>query len=159
MPRWHNRYLDGHAHFCTATVSGWRPLLTEAAIDLLYREWNAARRRLSVRVLAYVVMPDHFHTVLWAESGLSVRRFLQRTLGLTSAALQEGGGFWKERPRTLPVHSRKVLETKVDYLHANPVRRGLTAVPEEWSHSSFRQLALGETDVTFRCDQWGNITI
>ena len=63
MSRWHNRYLDGHAHFCTATVSGWRPLLTGPALAMLYRQWAAAREATEVRVLAYVVMPDHCHTL------------------------------------------------------------------------------------------------
>jgi len=73
MSRWHNLYLDGHAHLVTATVRNWRPLLKSEAAELLYREWSAARARLSVRVLAYVVMPEHFDAILSAETGTSVR--------------------------------------------------------------------------------------
>jgi len=93
VTRWHNHYLDGHPHFCTATVSGWRPLLSGNAIATLYREWAAVRRALGVKVLAYVVMPEHFHVVLWSESDERVCRFLQRTLGLTSRTFQPGRGF------------------------------------------------------------------
>jgi hypothetical protein len=50
------------------------------------------------------------------------------------------------------VHSAKVLKTKVDYLHANPVRRNLVADPADWEHSSYRQLVLGWPDAAFRCD-------
>ena len=159
MSRWHNRYLDGHAHFCTATVAGWRPLLVDNAPTVLYREWSAARDALDVRVLAYVVMPEHFHALLWAERGGAVRRFLQRTLGLTSHAMQAGGGLWKERPRVLPVSTGSLLQTKVDYLHANPVRRGLAASPPDWEHSSYRQLVLGEAEVPFTCDYWDGISL
>lgn len=159
MSRWHNQYLDGHAHFCTATVSGWRPLLRGHLVAELYRQWAAARRALGVHVLAYVVMPEHFHTVLWAERGQSISRFLQRTLGLTSEAFRPGGGFWKERPRVLPVRSAKVLKTRVDYLHANPVRRHLVADPGDWEHSSYRQLVLGKGHPAFRCDDWEGIAL
>ena len=154
MSRWHNQYLNGHAHFCTATVSEWRPLLQRNAVTLVYEEWETARQVLAVQILAYVVMPEHFHTVLWAEQGRSISRFLQRTLGLTSHRLQPGGGLWKERPRVLPVWSRRVLKTKVDYLHANPVRRGLVEFADQWEHSSFRQIEIGLTQVPFLCDSW-----
>ena len=159
MPRWHNHYLDGHAHFCTATVSGWQPLLTGAALDLLYDQWRAAREATGVKLLAYVVMPDHFHAVVWAERGRAVSRFLQRTVGLTSSALQPGGGFWKERPRVLPVYSRTVLEAKLDYLHSDPVRTGLVSGPAEWEHSSYRQLHQGLTQIAFVCDTLDGIPL
>ena len=152
MPRWHNHYLDGHAHFCTATVSGWRPLLTGVALDVLYDQWLVAREATGVKLLAYVIMPDHDHAILWAERGRAVSRFLQRTLGLTSSALRPGGGSWKERPRVLPLYSRRALETKLDYLHSDPVRTGLVSGPAEWEHSSYRQLDQGLTDVAFLCD-------
>lgn len=112
-----------------------------------------------MKVLAYVVMPEHFHTILWAETGASVRGFVQQTLSLTARAYQHGARFWKERPRVLAIYSADVLQVKVDYLHANPVRRGLTAGPGEWRDSSFRQLVLGESDVPFLCDDWGAVRL
>ena len=63
MSRWHNYYLDGCVHFCTATVARWAPRLTSEAKRLLYQEWDAARHAHGVRVLAFVVMPEHFHLV------------------------------------------------------------------------------------------------
>jgi putative transposase len=157
MSRWHNRYLDGHAHFCTATASDRRPVLVDRADDLLYRQWNAARELLDMRVLAYVVMPDHIHLMLWSNRGSDIRKFLQRTLSLSARAYGAAGRFWKERPRVLPICSEDICETKIDYLHANPVRRGLVATPGEWVHSSYRQLACGADDVVFACDAWDGL--
>jgi len=133
-------------------------LLTGAATRVLYEEWSAAREALVVRVLAYVLMPDHFHLLLWAEQGARVRKFLQRTLAVTSKKLEPGRRFWKERPRVLPVYSREVLQTKVDYLHGNPVRRGAVASPAEWRDSSYRQVVMGCDDAPFVCDSWDGIS-
>jgi putative transposase len=33
---------------------------------------------------------------------------------------------------------------KLDYIHLNPVRRGLVAVPEDWTWSTARHYATGE---------------
>ena len=52
MSRWHNHYLDGHAHLVTATVRDWRPLLTTEAVHVLYHHWSAVRAALGVSVLA-----------------------------------------------------------------------------------------------------------
>lgn len=154
MDRWHNYYLDNHAHFITATVIDWRKLLVDESVNVLYGEWERARQSQSVKILAYVVMPSHFHLVAWAEKSRNVSNFLSRSLGETSKKLQPGGGFWKERPRVLPMHSRSVIKAKVDYLHRNPLRKELVINPEDWEHSSFRQLVLGDTSPRFRCDDW-----
>ncbi|MEN6584017.1 MAG: transposase, partial [Armatimonadota bacterium] len=145
MPRWHNNYPDGHAFFCTYSVQDWSPCLDNNAIPVLYDEWEKARQALGVRVLAYCVMPDHVHIVIWNELGENACKFLHRTIAQTSRRLKPGGGLWKERPRVILVYSRRVLNIKVDYVHNNPVRRGLVASPELWPHSSFCQLEFGDS--------------
>jgi len=62
-------------------------------------------------------------------------------------------------PRVLPLRSEKVLNTKVDYLHANPVRRNLVADPGDWEHSSYRQLVLASPGAPFHCDDWDGISL
>ena len=159
MSRWHNHYPDGHAFFCTYSVEDWSPRLDERAVAILYDECDKARRALDARILAYCIMPNHVHIVIWSESGDSARKFLHRTIAQTSRRLRPGGGFWKERPRVFPAYSRHVLDVKVAYVHANPVRHKLVASPEDWPHSSFRQLMLGETSGALSCDDWDMVPI
>jgi len=137
MSRWHNCYLDSHAHFCTYTVLDWHNLLTNSARAVLYEVWNDARQALDVAVLAYVIMPNHVHMML----------------STTSRRLNSGEGqFWKERPRILPVYSCSALKIKIEYIHRNPVRKGLVLTSGEWIDSSFRQICGGCSDVPFLCD-------
>ncbi|MBI2844109.1 MAG: transposase [Armatimonadetes bacterium] len=159
MTRWHNHYLDGHPHFCTASALDWERVLVGSAVDVLYQEWDSARKALGVKVLAYIIMPDHFHIVLWAEKGDLISMFLRRTQSLTSRRIRPGLSLWKERPRVLALYSSSALRTKVDYLHRNPVRAELVENPEEWEHSSYRQLVLGEPGRGFVCDSWEGINI
>ncbi len=51
---------------------------------------------------------------------------------------------WKEQVRALAIYSEKKLYAMVNYIHANPVRRGLVMLPEEWSFSSWRFYECGE---------------
>ena len=154
MSRWHNHYIDGMIHFCTATVQDWQPRLDDDAAALLYKEWELARRALNVGLLAYVVMPDHIHQLLWSEKARWVREFGQRTLSRSSKRIGKGGKFWKERLRVVPLYSNSVIKTKLDYIHNNPPKRGLAVSADEWRHSSYAQIALGRTLVPFVCDAW-----
>jgi REP element-mobilizing transposase RayT len=77
MSRWHNQYPDGHAFFCTMTVTDWQPLLGQEATAALYEEWEKARNATGTRILAFCVMPNHIHILAGPEQGAS-------TAGLSS---------------------------------------------------------------------------
>lgn len=125
------------------------------AADVVCNEWDDARKAYGVKILAYVIMPEHIHIMLWAESGKSISMFLQRSMALISKRLEPGAGrFWKERPRVLPVYTPLVTKTKIEYIHSNPVRRELASNSAEWEYSSFRQLVLGCPDERLSCDIW-----
>jgi len=152
MGRWHNFYVDNHVHFCTYTAKDWRPLLTEPAIECLYDEWHKNSKRFAVQTWAYVIMPEHVHMLLWSEQGNNILRFIQRTLGQTSKRLSPAKeSFWKERPRVFPIYSEDIVREKIEYIHANPVRRGLTETPEAWPQSSYSQLVLGDNSPAYQC--------
>ena len=58
---------------------------------------------------------------------------------------------WKEQVRSLPIYSRPKLYAMLNYIHSNPVRRGLVAHPGDWEESSWRFYERGEAvgiDVT-----------
>ena len=40
-----------------------------------------AQQKVPVRLLAYCLMPNHFHLVLWPEKGLNLGRFMKRLTG------------------------------------------------------------------------------
>jgi putative transposase len=48
---------------------------------------------------------------------------------------QPGGGYDRN------ITSTEALRAMIDYIHANPVRRGLVARPEDWEWSSARWYA------------------
>ncbi len=51
---------------------------------------------------------------------------------------------WKEQ---VPIATEKVLKTKIDYIHANPVRRGLVESPAVWPYSSWRNYYLDDESI------------
>jgi len=53
--------------------------------------------------------------------------------------------FWQPRFYDFNVYSAKKKREKLEYMHANPVTRGLVQHPKDWPWSSFSFYAKGET--------------
>jgi putative transposase len=139
-------------------VKDWQPLLSAEVIAILYNEWNRGREKFPVKIQAYVIMPEHVHMMLWAKDAANISAFLRRILGQVSKQIAPGQkGFWKERPRVFPVYSRDIIEEKINYIHRNPVIRGLVKEPDVWKHSSFCQLVEQSEAVPFKCDSFDNL--
>lgn len=104
---------------------------------------NAARIKLHFDIWAYVLMPEHVHLVIcprrqeYSISGIlfAVKRPVSYRLGRPGRAgmaafWQPGGGYDRNLWKPATIHK------EVDYIHLNPVRRGLCERAEQWSHSS-----------------------
>jgi len=44
--------------------------------------------------------------------------------------------FWKRNSLSIDLFSREVFEQKLDYIHDNPVKAGLSELPEHYYYSS-----------------------
>ena len=47
----------------------------------------------------------------------------------------------------IPVFSEHKIQEKLDYMHNNPVTRGLVSAPGDWPWSSWRFYCLGDESV------------
>ncbi|MFQ5412898.1 MAG: transposase [Phycisphaerae bacterium] len=129
---------------------------------------NRTRAKLRIRWVGYVVMPEHVHLLVFpmpvgghAPIGIStvlhdlkqyVGRHGQealrsiwrdaRSLGrprMDAWALGSGAKpFWKTRAYDFNVTSERTLHAKLDYMHKNPIKRGLVERAEQWVWSSYR---------------------
>jgi putative transposase len=52
-------------------------------------------------------------------------------------------GIWQRRYWEHTIRHEQDFATHFDYVHFNPVKRGLIEHPAEWRHSSFRRCVAG----------------
>jgi putative transposase len=152
-------YGKGHLHFITFSCYRRLPLLkTARARDTFVRELARVRDELAFELLGYVVMPEHVH-LLVSESPrgtpssvlqklkLRVARRLgkrkrrppeaQMRLPFEKHGAPPPHAFWQARFYDFNVYSfRKKIE-KLNYMHRNPVSRGLVKHREDWPWSSW----------------------
>lgn len=103
----------------------------EDLLDLM--EKNLPRFR--VRIYAYVLMPNHFHMILFQEEPFAISRFLQAVTGQYArrfnARYGRVGHVFQGRHKRRRVKTEKQLVQLSRYIHLNPVQAGLVKLPEE----------------------------
>ncbi len=60
---------------------------------------------------------------------------------------------WQEGFHPQALMNDAVMEQKLEYIHNNPVKRGLVAAPEHWRYSSAHEWC-SEVEPLLRCDPW-----
>jgi putative transposase len=129
---------------------------------LLSESIDRSVQKHDFNLMAYVYMPEHIHLIVFSQfPGADVARLLygikrpfsyrikkemERTGDplLNRLMVRERPGkvafrFWLEGPgydRNLT--TLKAVKQAVEYVHRNPVRRGLCHSPNEWKWSSWR---------------------
>ena len=100
--------------------------------------------RHAVQVVAYCLMPNHYHFLLrpWRDGVVSP--FLNALLGSYVQALnaQQGrlGPLFQGRFRSIHVDRDEYLGHLARYIHLNPVAAGLVMRPQDWPHSNYTRL-------------------
>jgi len=102
-----------------------------------------ARQRIPIRVLAYCVMPNHFHLALWPRSDRDLGRWMQWLLTAHVRRYHQhyhsSGHVWQGRFKAFPIEQDDHLLTALRYIERNPLRAGLVERAENWRWSSLGQ--------------------
>lgn len=156
-------YGLGHLHFITFSCYDRRPLLSSSiARNFLVDSLDKVRIRYGFKLVGYVVMPEHVHVLISEpEVGnpsvaiMALKYRVARELGdrtqvsgaskstLYKAQSRSQVHFWQRRFYDFNVYSSTKMKEKLQYMHENPVVRGLVKYPADWIWSSFLFYATG----------------
>jgi len=159
MPKGLKRYYgQKHLHFITCSCYRRLPLLGRArARNIFVKSLGEVRDRYGFLLVGYVVMPEHIHllisepakgtpsTVMQVLKQRVSRRLRRKRRRMTPAQLgfrfhdakNSLPQFWQRRFYDFNVWSSKKIREKLEYMHANPVKRRLVQHPKNWPWSSF----------------------
>jgi putative transposase len=168
--------IPGDAHELTFSCFHRLPLLSKDRTQQWFVDaMRTTRERRHLHIWAYVIMPEHIHIIVHPQqpryevrlirTGLKVpvqRRALRYLREHSPAFLeklrdeqpngdvhyrfwQRGGGYDRN------ITELTTLQQMIEYIHLNPVRRGLVTQATDWPWSSTRFYA-GELDVPITMD-------
>jgi putative transposase len=160
--RLHRYEVPGDLRFLTFSCFNRIPLFNNDAIkDLFVKELERTRPLFEFKLYAWVIMPEHVHLLLKPKlpefpvkdvlaelkgqfSGRVLRRWRKLKAPILKRIVDSDGKqrFW------LPGggHDRNIytadeLEEKINYVHHNPVKRGLVKYATDWRWGSARWYA------------------
>ncbi|MBZ5561609.1 MAG: transposase [Acidobacteriia bacterium] len=183
MPFYKRNYSPGQLQFITSSTYRRALLfLFERFCRCFVQRLAEVRQGLKFLLLGWVLMPEHFHLLLKPQPAeaapLIVKGLKEGTATRILKALRENLQYpwcgkmlerlrlpptmhdeshyrvWQRRFYPFNVYSEKKRLEKLDYMHHNPVKRGLVNEPGDWPRSSWR-LYLGQDASLLEMDRLG----
>ncbi|MGH9440276.1 MAG: REP-associated tyrosine transposase [Terriglobia bacterium] len=183
MPLYHRFYCPGELQFLTASTYRRTPLFrSERFRRYFVQRLEEVREATHFLLAGWVLMPEHFHLLIRpgpAETTPAIMKALKEASATRILKTLRGNAehpwcrgtlarlrlpptvhdeshyrLWQRRFYPFNVFSEKKFQEKLDYMHNNPVVRGLVSSPGDWPWSSWRFYYLGDSSM-LRMDRLG----
>ena len=163
------------AHELTFSCFQRRPfLMKDRSREWMIEALELGREKHHFHIWAYVIMPEHVHVLVWPQKEkYSVAQFLQtvkqsvsrKALRYVRTHAPDSLDLFRSTDKSRPFHfwqdgggydrniiSDDATSRSVDYIHNNPVTRGLVVDSLDWDWSSARAWN-GVNDVPLKIDK------
>jgi putative transposase len=149
---------DYPLRFVTTTCHKWLPFLkSDACKKVICDSLNFHSDKFQVDILSYVIMINHIHLILFCEQKMVLSSFMRDVKKFSSVFIRkqleaenqlqlvermrfERGKqvlkTWMDRYDDFCINNPNTMETKMNYIHENPVRKGIVDNPEDYEFSS-----------------------
>jgi REP element-mobilizing transposase RayT len=95
----------------------------------------------NVTVIAYCLLPNHYHWLLRQDGDISAGKVPTRVFGSYAQAFnksyQRTGTLFEGPYKAIAVENDAYLLHLCRYIHLNPVRHGLISSPQDWPYSNY----------------------
>lgn len=116
-----------------------RLFVVEAYARLFLKTLYSYRRQGKFQLHAFVLMPEHVHVLLTPPNDVTLERAIQFIKGGYSHAFGlefRRGEVWQRGFTDHRIRDAEDFANHRDYIHQNPVRRGLVECPEQYRYCS-----------------------
>ena len=104
---------------------------------------NLEESQKYLKIIAYCLMPTHFHLILYQCVNDGITKFMTKILDSFTRYFnlrhQRKGPLWEGHFKNILVSTDEQLLHLTRYLHLNPVSAGLVNKPEKWALSSYKE--------------------
>ncbi len=119
------------------------PALDDEDFEILARVIDARRSLHGFLLTAWVFLPDHWHAIFGPPYPLTISRVMEAIKVASTRRINHRRGrtgeLWPGRFFDRALRTVKEYNETVEYLHRNPVRRGLVGKAEDWKWSSVHE--------------------
>ncbi len=145
--------LSGYVYHVINRASGRVPIFkTKKDYQLFETVLVEAQKKTDMRILAYCVMPNHFHIAVYPKNDGDVQSFM---CWLTKTHTQRWhvahqtvgyGHLYQGRYKSFIVNTDAYYFSLMKYIEQNPLRAGLVARVQDWQWGSFYRRLYGSAE-------------
>jgi putative transposase len=148
-------FVSGKIFLVTCNVLRTRTPFTEQEFEILADILDRVRQRRGFLLSGYVFMPDHWHGLIYPAPGDTLPRLMGALKIAASRAINQSrrtsGELWQLRYFDRAMRTVKEYRDAMQYMHFNPVTKGLVKKPEDWPWPSFHSYG-GPGPIRLRVD-------
>jgi putative transposase len=153
--------------FVTSTIVDWIPVfMSDKYYSIVINNLKFYQSKYNLIIFAYVIMKNHFHLIF---SNKNISKTMQSFKKYTAKEIIENlkiednkklltkfelarkdykttskHQVWQEGFHPKEILTEKELWQKINYIHMNPVVKGLVEKPEDWKYSSAKDFLTDE---------------
>lgn len=136
------KHLAGHYyHVFNRGVDKRNIFTSDENYRFLLRKFKANLSKYSITMIAYCLMPNHYHLLLRPDKDGVISSFTQAVFNgyVQAFNVQEkrSGTLFEGRAKVKCINKNEYFMHLLSYIHLNPVRAGLVAKPEDWPYSNY----------------------
>lgn len=151
MPRRTTPFAKGCYYHIYNRGAGRQPIVREERnYHYLASLLTKVAAECKVSVIAYCLLPNHYHWLLRQDGDTVVGEVPRRVFGSYSQAFNKAyrrtGTLFEGTYKAILVDSDGYLCRLCRYIHSNPVKHGLVAQPEDWPFSNYRAWIEGQAE-------------
>ncbi|MGB2752846.1 MAG: transposase [Pyrinomonadaceae bacterium] len=155
--------MPGALFFVTGNVLDRKPIFrVEKYAKAFLEVVQEMRLSYDCKIIAFVVMVDHIHLILNPKGGdiqtatgilksLSAKKIISLS-PMDEFSKGKTNQVWQESFKSLPLWSPWMVNQKINYIHANPVKARLCSTAEGYPWSSFRSFYRDEQNPLLQVD-------
>jgi putative transposase len=138
MSKLRRYYSEGNVYFITAVTYQRIPVLVEN-IDLFWQTIDELRQEYDFKIVAWVILPDHFHMIInpFHNNLSDLMKIIKLIFSAKYRSLLKinKGRIRQYRFWDHVIRNNDDMNRHLDYIHYNPVKHHFVSNPFEYPHS------------------------
>ena len=133
------------------------------------------------KLIAYIIMPEHIHAIVNPLDGdvsnfltqlkpaitgkildIAVEHQNQQVISWLYDEKKERNRLWQDGKYNFHLYTDRLIWQKINYIHTNPIARGITKTAEEYPFSSYRAMYGSNLEIIIPIDRemwWDEIVL
>jgi putative transposase len=143
MPNRADTFIPGQYYHIYNRGAAKEPIFSnQGNYEYLLQLVRRYQKKYSVTVLAYCLMPNHYHLLLRQETDEPLSKFINVLFNAYVQAVniqqKRKGTLFEGRYKHIRIDRWEYLIHLCRYIHRNPVKARLATKPEDWPFSNYR---------------------